>query len=113
MRIENRVDKVSDIKNAARKSLQDSGCNHIWLTGALQQATATDYSDIGQPADDPDLLKGLAGSPYAIKDYFDVCPDYAQNPADRLKEFKNLIQRLHAHDLKAIIDLVANHVARS
>jgi glycosidase len=79
----------------------------------LQQATATDYSEVGQPADDTDLLKGLAGSPYAIKDYFDVCPDYAQNPADRLKEFKQLIQRLHAHDLKAIIDLVANHVARS
>ena len=89
------------------------GFTHIWLTGVLQQATATDYSEFGQPADDTDLLKGLAGSPYAIKDYFDVCPDYAQEPANRLKEFRHLLDRLHAHDLKAIIDLVPNHVARS
>ncbi|HEX8897309.1 MAG TPA: alpha-amylase family glycosyl hydrolase, partial [Chthoniobacterales bacterium] len=58
-------------------------------------------------------MKGLAGSPYAIKDYFDVCPDYAAKPAERLAEFQQLIDRLHAHGLKAIIDLVPNHVARS
>ena len=110
---ENGVGRFADINDAALNSLQQMGFTHIWLTGVLQQATATDYSEVGQPADDTDLLKGLAGSPYAIKDYFDVCPDYAQKPADRLKEFEHLVQRLHAHGLKGIIDLVPNHVARS
>jgi glycosidase len=110
---ENGVGKFADISDAALSTIRDMGFTHIWLTGVLQQATATDYSDIGQPADDTDLLKGLAGSPYAIKDYFDVCPDYAEKPAERLKEFQELIARLHAHGLKAIIDLVPNHVARS
>ena len=110
---ENGVGRFVDINNAALTSIREMGFTHVWLTGVLQQATATDYSDIGQPADDTDLLKGLAGSPYAIKDYFDVCPDYAVKPAERLKEFKQLIVRLHAHGLKAIIDLVPNHVARS
>ena len=88
------------------------GFSHVWLTGVLQQATGTDYSDIGQPVDDPDLLKGIAGSPYAIKDYFDVCPDYAVDPKKRLAEFKALLERLHEHQLKALIDFVPNHVAR-
>jgi glycosidase len=110
---ENGVGKFADINDAALSSIRAMGFTHIWLTGILQQATATDYSEFGQPADDMDLLKGLAGSPYAIKDYFDVCPDYATNPAERLKEFQELISRLHDHGLKAIIDLVPNHVARS
>jgi glycosidase len=110
---ENGVGRFPDINEAALRSLKQMGFTHVWLTGVLQQATATDYSEFGQPADDTDLLKGLAGSPYAIKDYFDVCPDYAQDPAERLKEFQLLLERLHAHDLKAVIDLVPNHVARS
>ena len=110
---ENGVGKFADINDAALTAIREMGFTHVWLTGVLQQATATDYSEFGQPADDTDLLKGLAGSPYAIKDYFDVCPDYATNPAERLNEFKELVQRLHAHGLKAIIDLVPNHVARS
>jgi glycosidase len=110
---ENGVGKFTDINDAALTSIREMGFTHIWLTGILQQATATDYSAIGQPADDPDLLKGLAGSPYAIKDYFDVCPDYAIDPARRLEEFQELIDRVHAHGFKVIIDLVVNHVARS
>ena len=106
--------QFADINDPALVSIRAMGFTHVWLTGVLQQATATDYSEVGKPADDPDLLKGIAGSPYAIKDYFaDVCPDYAEKPAERLKEFRKLIERLHAHDLKAIIDLVPNHVARS
>jgi len=110
---ENGVGKFADINNAALTAIREMGFTHVWLTGVHQQATATDYSEFGQPADDTDLLKGLAGSPYAIKDYFDVCPDYAINPAARLQEFQQLVERLHAHGLKAIIDLVPNHVARS
>lgn len=110
---ENGVGKFNDINDAALSSLREMGFTHIWLTGVLQQATGTDYSSIGQPADDPDLLKGLAGSPYAIKDYFDVCPDYAEQPAQRLEEFKGLLDRIHNHGMKALIDFVPNHVARS
>ena len=110
---ENGVGKFADINDTALASLKAMGFSHIWLTGVLRQATSTDYSAIGLPPDDPDLLKGLAGSPYAIKDYFDVCPDYAQNPAERLAEFRALLDRMHAHGLRAIIDFVANHVARS
>lgn len=110
---ENGVGKFADINDAALAAIADMGFTHVWLTGVLQQATATDYSSIGAPADDPDLLKGLAGSPYAIKDCFDVCPDYAVDPAKRLDEFKALLARVHAHGLKALIDLVPNHVARS
>ena len=73
----------------------------------------TDYSQFGLPSDDPDIVKGRAGSFYAIKDYFDVCPDYAVNPKNRLLEFKDLVRRIHSHDMKVIVDLVGNHVARS
>ena len=110
---ENGVGKFNDINDAALKSLHDSGFSHIWLTGILQQATGTDHSSIGQPPDDTDLLKGIAGSPYAIKDYFDVCPDYAEKPDRRLDEFKSLLDRIHKHRMKALIDFVPNHVARS
>jgi glycosidase len=110
---ENGVGKFDDINGAALSALKDMGFTHIWLTGVVQQATATDYADVGEPADDADLLKGLAGSPYAIKDYFDVCPDYAVKPAERLAEFKALLERMHGKELKAIIDFVPNHVARS
>ncbi|MEO5719613.1 MAG: alpha-amylase family glycosyl hydrolase [Chthoniobacterales bacterium] len=109
----NGVGKFRDINEAALSSLQKMGFSHIWLTGVLQQATGTDYSDISQPADDPDLLKGIAGSPYAIKDYFDVSPDYAEKPKNRLVEFKSLLERMHKHQLKALLDFVPNHVARS
>jgi glycosidase len=109
----NGVGKFNDINDAALKSLRKMGFTHIWLMGVLQQASGTDYSSIGQPADDPDLLKGIAGSPYAIRDYFDVCPDYAANPEKRLDEFKSLLERIHKHEMKALIDFVPNHVARS
>src|SRR5204863_981683 len=93
----NGVGKFNDINDAALASLQKIGFSYVWLTGVLQQATGTDYADIGQPADDPDLLKGIAGSPFAIKDYFDVSPDYAVDPKKRLTEFKALLDRLHKH----------------
>jgi glycosidase len=109
---QNGVGKFNDINDAALASLQQLGFSHLWLTGVLEQATGTDHSDIGHPADDPDLLKGIAGSPYAIKDYFDVCPDYAVDPGKRLEEFKALLDRLHRHQLRGLIDFVPNHVAR-
>jgi glycosidase len=110
---ENGVGKFADISEIALRALRDElRITHVWLTGIHAQATATDYSAIGKPADDPDLLKGLAGSPYAIKDYADVCPDYAIDPARRIEEFQSLLARAHALGLRVIIDFVANHVAR-
>ena len=110
---ENGVGKFNDINDAALAAIRELGCTHVWLTGVMQQATSTDYTAFGEPADDPDLLKGLAGSPYAIKDYFDLCPDYAVDPASRFPEFHALLERIHAAGLRAIIDFIPNHVARS
>ena len=111
--VTNGVGKFAHIDDTAIGELKDLGATHIWLTGVLQQATHTDYSHIGEPADDPDILKGLAGSYYAVKDYYDVSPDYALNPENRLDEFQALVDRIHAQDMKVIIDFVPNHVARS
>lgn len=110
---ENGVGKFGNLNDTSLAELKGMGFTHLWLTGVLQQATATDHSAVGEPPDDPDLLKGRAGSPYAIRDYFDVSPDYADDPAKRKEEFKALIDRIHAQGMKAIIDFVPNHVARS
>ena len=110
---ENGVGKFNHINDAALESLRQMGFTHLWLTGIVQQATGTDYASIGRPADDPDLLKGVAGSPYAIKDYFDVSPDYAEKAEKRIEEFQALLERMRRHELKALIDFVPNHVARS
>ncbi|MEX1010269.1 MAG: alpha-amylase family glycosyl hydrolase [Chthoniobacterales bacterium] len=110
---ENGSGKFSQINDTALGELKTMGFTHLWLTGVMQQATATDYAAIGEPADDPDLLKGMAGSPYAIRDYFDVSPDYADEPGQRLAEFKALVQRIHAQGMKVLVDFVPNHVARS
>ncbi|MBJ7395891.1 MAG: hypothetical protein JHC76_07570, partial [Akkermansiaceae bacterium] len=108
---ENGCGKFNDINDIALSSLKQMGFNCLWLTGVLEQASGTDYPS--RPADDPDILKGIAGSPYAIRDYFDVCPDYAVEPEKRLVEFVQLIDRCHSNGLKVIIDFVPNHVARS
>lgn len=111
--VENGVGKFADLDDRALRGLRELGVTHVWLLGVLRQATATGYPEIGLPADDPDLLKGVAGSPYAIRDYFDVCPDYAIDPARRLDEFRALVGRLHRHRMRVLIDFVPNHVARS
>jgi len=108
---ENGCGKFDDINDAALQSIKELGITHIWLTGVLEQASSTAYPE--RPADDPLLLKGKAGSPYAIRDYFDVSPDYATDPAKRLDEFRALLKRMARHGLKALIDFVPNHVARS
>lgn len=111
--LENGTGKFSDLSDRILAGLQADGYSHIWITGLLQQATSTDYSEAGQAADDPDLLKGIAGSPYAIRDYFDVSPDYADDPKQRLEEFQALTARMRAAGLKVLMDFVPNHVARS
>lgn len=109
---ENGVGKFSDITPAALRGIKELGVTHIWYTGVIEHATMSDHTAWGIPLDDPDVVKGRAGSPYAIKDYYDVCPDLADDPAHRMAEFEALIERTHAEGLKVIIDLVPNHVAR-
>ena len=110
---QNGCGKFADLNDTALASLKKLGFDAVWVTGVLRQATTRDYSSLGLPPDDPDLLKGIAGSPYAIRDYFDVCPDYAVDPAKRIEEFKALLARAKQHDLKIFMDFVPNHVARS
>jgi glycosidase len=104
--------KFNDINSTALRELKTFGATHLWLTGIIRQATLTDYSAVGLPPDHPDIVKGLAGSPYAIRDYFDVCPDYASAPENRMQEFEALVGRVHDAGLQVIMDLVSNHVSR-
>ena len=109
---ENGVGKFSDLTDAALEGIKQLGTTHIWLTGVLHHALVGDYTHIGIPNDIPYLVKGRAGSPYAIKDYYNVNPDLADDPTKRLEEFVALVERIHQHGLKVIIDIVPNHVAR-
>ncbi|MFN8341427.1 MAG: alpha-amylase family protein [Cyclobacteriaceae bacterium] len=109
----NGVGKFSHINETALSGIRELGVTHIWYTGVLEHATLSDYSAMGIPADHPDIVKGRAGSPYAIRDYYDIDPDLADQPGQRMKEFEDLIRRTHDAGLKAIIDFVPNHVARS
>ena len=108
---ENGVGKFGDITDTALIALKKFGITHVWYTGIIEHATLTPHPGI--PADDADVVKGRAGSPYAIKDYYDVNPDLAVNVKNRMFEFEALINRTHKNGLKVLIDFVPNHVARS
>ncbi|WP_316746208.1 alpha-amylase family glycosyl hydrolase [Pedobacter gandavensis] len=109
---ENGVGKFADINNKALDGIKELGVSHVWYTGVIAHASLTDYSAFGIPADDADVVKGRAGSPYAIRDYYDVDPDLAVNVKNRMAEFEALIKRTHEKGMKVIIDFVPNHVAR-
>lgn len=109
---ENGVGKFNDISAVALDSIRALGVTHIWYTGVLEHATMTDYTKYGIALDDPDVIKGRAGSPYAVKDYYDVDPDLAVDVRDRMQEYEALIKRTHDHGLKVIMDFIPNHVAR-
>ena len=110
---ENGVGKFNDFTEKALKEIKDLGVTHIWYTGVPHHNVIANYTKYGISNDDPDVVKGRAGSPYAVKDYYNVNPDLAENPENRLEEFKALITRSHAAGLKVIIDIVPNHVARN
>jgi glycosidase len=110
---ENGVGKFGDINDKALDSLKTLGITHVWYTGVIEHADMQDYSSSGIRVDDPDVVKGRAGSPYAIKDYYDVDPDLANDVKNRMQEFESLVKRTHDHGLKVIIDFVPNHVART
>ena len=109
---ENGCGHLGDIDNRAIEALSELGFTHIWLTGILHHATQTGYPDLNLGANHPDITKGKAGSPYSITDYYDLDPDLATNPAERMKEFDMLLQRIHDRGMKAIIDFVPNHLSR-
>ena len=111
-RDENGVGKFNDINEAALKAIRQFGASHVWFTGVIEHATETNYSSQGIRPDDPMVVKGRAGSPYAVKDYYDVDPDLAIDVPNRMAEFEALVLRTQAHGLKVIIDFVPNHVAR-
>lgn len=104
--------KFNDIDSTVLASIRNLGITHIWYTGIIEHATRTDYSDFGIAPDNPHIVKGNAGSPYAIKDYYDVDPDLAVDIDHRMAEFDNLVRRTHDSGMKVIIDFVPNHVAR-
>lgn len=105
--------KFNDITDKALDGLKELQVNYVWYTGIIAHASLTDYSKYGIEKDDADVVKGRAGSPYAIKDYYDVDPDLAVDVDKRMAEFEALIERTHKKGLKVLIDFVPNHVARS
>lgn len=107
---ENGVGKFADIDETALSAIKAYGTSHIWYTGVPHHALINEYPGISN--DHPEVVKGRAGSPYAVKDYYNVNPDLATNPSNRLAEFEALIHRTHLHGMKVIIDIVPNHVAR-
>jgi glycosidase len=110
---ENGVGKFNDFTDKALSEIKNLGVTHIWYTGVPHHDVIRDYTKFGISNDDPDVVKGRAGSPYAVKDYYNVNPDLAVNVANRLQEFESLIDRSHKNKLKVIIDIVPNHVARN
>ena len=109
---ENGCGKMNDFTPTTLKKIREMGVSHIWYTGIIRHATQTDYSAYGIPKNHPAIVKGRAGSPYAITDYYDVDPDLAVSVNRRMAEFEELVARTHAAGLKVIIDFVPNHVAR-
>ncbi|GAB6394825.1 MAG: alpha-amylase [Bacteroidales bacterium] len=109
---ENGVGKFSSFTPRLLKQIREMGVTHIWYMGIIEHATQTDYSPYGIRKDHPAIVKGKAGSPYAIKDYYDVDPDLADSVPDRMNEFEQLVRRTHEAGVKVIIDFVPNHVAR-
>lgn len=104
--------KFVDISNSVLRALRSLGATHIWYTGVIEHAHCPDYSAYGIKRNNPHIVKGEAGSPYAITDYYDVDPDLATDPAKRMEEFEALVARTHDQGLKVVLDFVPNHVAR-
>ena len=109
---ENGAGKFNNFTPSVLKQIREMGVSHVWYTGVIRHATMTDYSSYGIPRQHPAVVKGRAGSPYAIVDYYDVDPDLAVNVGQRMDEFQKLVNRTHRAGLKMIIDFVPNHVAR-
>ena len=104
--------KLNGITAETIRYIKSLGCNHIWLTGVLEHSHDADYTRYGIARHNPHVIKGLAGSPYAITDYYDIDPDLAEDVPHRLEEFDACVKRIHDAGMKVVIDFVPNHVAR-
>ena len=104
--------KLADFTPQTLARIRALGATHIWYTGVVRHATATDYSAHGIPRQHPAVVKGKAGSPYAIADYYDIDPDLAEEPAGRMAEWEALVERTHKAGMGVVMDFVPNHVAR-
>ena len=109
---ENGSGKMADFTPKVLKNIASMGVSHVWYTGIIRHASQTDYTQYGIPRQHAAIVKGKAGSPYAITDYYDVDPDLAVEVDRRMLEFEQLVERTHAAGLKVVIDFVPNHVAR-
>jgi glycosidase len=105
--------KFNSYTDKALTAIREMGVTHVWFTGIVRHSTCTDYRACGIEKDHCAIVKGKAGSPYAIKDYYDVDCDLAENVENRMSEFESLVKRTHQAGMKVIIDFVPNHVARS
>ena len=72
--------------------LKDLGVTILWLMPIHQ---------IGQ-----EKKKGSIGSPYAVRDYYSINPDYGTK-----QDLQRLVKAAHKRGLKVIIDIVANHTS--
>ncbi len=104
--------KMNGYTSEVLKGIRETGVTHIWFTGLLAHASRSSYSKFGIPESHHSTVKGEAGSPYAIRDYYDIDPDLAESVPDRMQEFMQLVQRVHEAGMKIIMDFVPNHVAR-
>lgn len=109
---ENGSGKMADFSDTVLQDIKQLGVSHIWFTGIIRHATKTDYTSFGIPKQHPAVVKGTAGSPYAITDYYDIDPDLAVNVDNRMEEWEALIERTHKNGMQVIMDFVPNHVAR-
>ena len=82
---ENGCGKMADFTGKALTEIKKLGATHIWYTGIIEHSTQTDYRRYNISPDHPAIVKGKAGSPYAIKDYYDVDPDLAKDVPGRMK----------------------------
>ena len=108
----NGTGKFSSITDEVFKHLHSLGVSHIWYTGVIEHATKESFEEYGIKKEDPSVVKGAAGSPYAIKDYYDVNPYLADSVPDRMAEFEDLVLRTHNAGFKVVLDFVPNHLAR-
>ncbi len=109
---QNGCGRFSDINDNALENLKSLGITCIWLTGVIRHSSMTSYPELGIKPTNPLITKGKAGSPYSIMDYYDIDPDLAVNPGNRMGEFEELLCRIHEKGMKVIMDFIPNHLAR-
>ena len=102
----------ANINDKALNALKDLGITHVWLTGVIRHSSMTSYPELGIKSTHPQITKGKAGSPYSIMDYYDIDPDLAVNPQNRMEEFEETVARIHEKGMKVIMDFIPNHLAR-